>query len=111
MQDTEKGVRQDNITPSNARITMAKLKASLPHRDLSDNPTLQMTITQLAVQTATDFLGCKLETHIGLREARLLIITGQSGRVALYPEFTPELATVALEKARDVKGDTREGAG
>lgn len=46
-----------------------------------------------------------------MREVRLLIITGQSGRVALYPEFTPELATVALEKARDVQGDTREGAG
>lgn len=81
---------------------MAKLKASLPHPDLSDNHTLQMTITQLALQTATDFLGCKLEIHIGLREARLLIITGQSGRVAPYPEFTPELATVALEKAKDV---------
>lgn len=111
MQDTEKGVRQDNITPSNARITMAKLKASLPHPDLSDNHTLQMTITQLALQTATDFLGCKLEIHIGLREARLLIITGQSGRVAPHPEFTPELATVALENARDVQGDTWEGAG
>lgn len=111
MQDTEKGVRQDSITPSNARITMARLKASLPHPDLADNHTLQMTITQLALQTATDFLGCKLEIHIGLTEARLLIITGQSGRVAPHPEFTPELATVALEKARDVQGDTWEGAG
>lgn len=90
---------------------MAKLKANLPHPDLSDNHTLQMTITQLALQMVTDFLGCKLEIHIGLREAKLLIIAGQSGRVAPHPEFTPELATVALEKAGGVQGDTREGAG
>lgn len=40
-----------------------------------------------------------MEIQVELKEARLQIITGQSGRVALHPEFiTPEVATFALEK-------------
>lgn len=42
-----------------------------------------------------------------MKEARLLIISGQAGRVVLHPEFTtPAVATFALEKAIE---DTREG--
>lgn len=64
-----------------------------------------MAVTQLAVPTASDYLGCKLEIQAGLRESRLLLITGQSGKVALHLELTtPEVATVAPEKARDAQG-------
>lgn len=50
MQDTEK-VWSKTTPPSNARMTMAKLKASLPHPAFSDNSTLQTAVSQLAVWT------------------------------------------------------------
>lgn len=46
-----------------------------------------MAVSQLGVKTVSAYLGCQLKIQVELKEARLQIITGQVGSVALHPEF------------------------
>lgn len=95
--------QEPSITTLNSEVTMAKLKARLPQPDFSDNPTLEMAVSQRGVQTVSAYLGCQLKIQVELKAARLQIITGQAGRVALHPEFiTPKVVTLSLEKATEM---------